>query len=565
MITHHRTLPVVLALLAGCATSTTPTSSVPDPFFDLDPDPGVFEAVLTARQANIDIDGEVVSMLTYGGVLPGPEIRVTEGDRVVIHLQNELAQDYPTTIHWHGIEGTNAADGTPTTQKPVESGDSFTYDFRVPRAGIYWFHPHVRGAQATFSGLYAPLIVDDPDLDELVDAGVLPATLKTVVLSDVSSFRGEVLSVEGDDATDIMNGIEGEQLLVNGEVMPVIEAPAGEGIRLQLINTSITRFWRLSVPGHTLLKVGGQNGLLDHVVVEGGVISGEAEHEDGTVAAVDIDTGYARGEILLAPAERADVVLMLNGEVGTEVELRWEDWARGRHGMWMDGDEMIMADAEDDGTRPGVDVATFRVTAGGGTSYSLAEGDPVLAAVGRSVEVLSTDGVSVDFTGAARTELQELMEMDQDASGTWVMSSEFFIDDEAWTPSLDGPTQSTAPTARHARIGDRLSWEVHNSTAMAHPFHLHGFSFQVTEMVRDEAEAHEEGEDTSEGPMTTRWQPAAPEWMDTVNIPPFTSAMLVVDVSDPNGDGGALGRWMAHCHIFQHAEEGMMTELIVDP
>ncbi len=546
-----------LAVIGGCA-SPEPFATAADPFVDVDPDPRVFEAVLTARQATIDVGGELVSMLSYGGAVPGPEIRVTQGDRVVVHLQNALPSDFPTSIHWHGVEGTNAADGTATTQLAVQPGGAFTYDFVVPRAGIFWYHPHVRGAQSTFSGLYAPLVVDDPDDAALVAAGVLPTTRRTLVLSDVSSFRGEVLSVEVDDPTEIMNGTEGDALLVDGQVDPVIDVPAGEGIRLQLVNASITRFWRLSVPGHLLVRVGGQNGLLERAQVEGGVVAGVRTDAAGALP-VDVDLGFDEGEILLAPGERADVVLVLDEPVGAEVALRWEDYARGRHEMWVEDGEMVMGDAEDDGTRPGQDVATFRVIAGQGAPYAITGGDPVLAAVGRSVDAASLDGVTVDFTGPSRIELQEEMDMEQGASGEWVMSSRFFIDGATWMAMDHGPDQPDAPNARYARFGDTIAWEVHNATPMAHPYHLHGFSFQVLEFVRDDAA--ESGDD----PATTRWAPRSPEWVDTVNVPAFTSAILRVDITDPNGDGGAAGRWMAHCHIFQHGEAGMMAELIVAP
>jgi len=547
--------PLALVLIAGCS-APEPFPTVADPFVDLDPDPRVFEAVLTARAATVDVGGELVSMLTYGGVVPGPEIRVTQGDRVVIHLQNALPSDFPTTIHWHGIEGTNAADGTPTTQLAVQPGQAHTYEFVAPRPGVYWYHPHVRGAQSTFSGLYAPLIVDDPDDAALVAAGVLPATRRALVLSDVSSFRGEVLSVEGDDATEVMNGTEGEVLLVDGQVDPVIDVPAGEGIRLQVVNASITRFWRLSVPRHELVRVGGQNGLLERAVIDGGAAPGVREGSAGSEEVV-VDLGYAAGEVLLAPGERADLVLVLDEAVGAEVPLRWEDYARGRHGMWVEGGEMVMGDADDDGTRPGQQVATFRVVAGQGAPYTIAAGDPVLAAVGRAVAPASLDGVTVDFTGPSRVELQEEMDMAQGADGAWVMESAFFIDGVSWMAMDHGPDQPDAPNARYAQIGDVISWEVHNATEMAHPYHLHGFSFQVVEFVQEDEAGSE--------PTTTRWAPAAPEWVDTVNVPAGTSAFLRVEVADPNGDGGAAGRWMAHCHLFQHGEAGMMSELIVAP
>jgi len=98
-------------------------ADTPDRVVDINAADDVFEMHLSARQAHIDIGPEVVKMLTYGAQLPGPEIRVQQGDRVIVHLHNELPDDFPTTIHWHGIEGTNAADGTPTTQGPVLPGE----------------------------------------------------------------------------------------------------------------------------------------------------------------------------------------------------------------------------------------------------------------------------------------------------------------------------------------------------------------------------------------------------------------------------------------------------------
>jgi FtsP/CotA-like multicopper oxidase with cupredoxin domain len=149
-------------------------------------------------------------------------------------------------------------------------GDSFTYDFVVTRAGLFWYHPHVRGAQGVFEGLYGPLIVDDPDEPALRDLGVLPKDERVLVLADLSELGGAPWSVEVDNPMEVMNGTEGEHLLVDGREDPVFEVAAGEPVRLRIVNSSITRFWRLAVPGHTLYRIGGQGGLLDRVRVEGG-------------------------------------------------------------------------------------------------------------------------------------------------------------------------------------------------------------------------------------------------------------------------------------------------------
>ena len=138
---------------------------------DLDPAEGRFEGVLSAAPVTLDMTGEDVEFLAYNGSIPGPLIRVGLGDAVSIRFDNQLPDDaeWASGIHWHGIEGYNASDGTPVTQVATMPGESFTYEFRATRAGTFWYHPHVRGAQALFAGLYAPLVVVDPDEAELIE------------------------------------------------------------------------------------------------------------------------------------------------------------------------------------------------------------------------------------------------------------------------------------------------------------------------------------------------------------------------------------------------------------
>ena len=75
-------------------------------------------------------------------MVPGPELRITEGDVLEVALHNAVPED--TTIHWHGLALRNDMDGVhDLTQSPIRSGESFTYRFTVPDAGTYWFHPHM--------------------------------------------------------------------------------------------------------------------------------------------------------------------------------------------------------------------------------------------------------------------------------------------------------------------------------------------------------------------------------------------------------------------------------------
>jgi FtsP/CotA-like multicopper oxidase with cupredoxin domain len=156
---------------------------------------------------------------------------------------------------------------------------------------------------------------------------------------------------------------------------------------------------------------------------------------------------------------------------------------------------------------------------------------------------------------------------------TWLMDTEMTINGVEWHPDRTGPTQPEAPTAKHASLGDVLVWEVHNTTSMAHPWHLHGFSYQPLEFIRHDGEGdgheaggeEEEEEEEEEDLTTTHWTLDYDEYEDTTLIPPHTSLIYRVKLEDVNGDGGAAGRWLKHCHIFQHGEDGMMSELIVSP
>jgi FtsP/CotA-like multicopper oxidase with cupredoxin domain len=110
-----------------------------------------------------EVGGRKVQTWGYNGGVPGPEIRVTEGDTLRVMALNRLPVD--TTIHWHGLPVPNAMDGVPhITQPPIESGKEFTYEFVVPTASTYVYHSHV-GLQLD-RGVYGPLIVE-PKKEEL--------------------------------------------------------------------------------------------------------------------------------------------------------------------------------------------------------------------------------------------------------------------------------------------------------------------------------------------------------------------------------------------------------------
>jgi len=523
---------------------------------DINPNPNIFETTIIAKPKKIKLaNGKKVTVFAYNGQVPGPEIRVKQGDRVIVHFKNKLPEDFPSTIHWHGIELNNKSDGTPMTQTPVPSGGTYTYDFIAKRGGNYWYHPHVRGSQVVNAGLYGPLIVKQYVERDLKNENILPRKEKTIVLSDMSVVDGKLKNIETTPMLETMNGTEGEHLLVNGKVLPTFKARAGEPLRLRLINASITRYYRLSLPGHTMYRVGGEGGLLSKVRVEGGSVMGmrmpmPMDMMDGMMmpkytgytGPIMIDQGYDKGEIVIAPAQRADIVIIPNGKKGDTLTVQWKDFARGRHMMVMTPDGMMMTEADDDGLRPSIDLFKIKLKKNKRSKYSINEGDALVANPGRLVSERQDSQIKLQANMMAM--------MMGKPKNTW-----FKIDD------FSGVEKRT--NFRVAKIGETIKWETHNHTDMHHPFHLHGFSFQPTMFMTMH---HDKG-------FMDMWNVNAEnEYVDTVNVPPHTSVFYLFNIDERAGYAaevgtelgtGATGDWVFHCHIFQHGENGMMSFLRV--
>jgi FtsP/CotA-like multicopper oxidase with cupredoxin domain len=117
---------------------------------------------LTASEIQWEVSpGQMVAAMAYNGQVPGPQIRVREGDRVRINLKNELKQS--TAIHMHGVELPNDMDGVPyITQPPVKPGESFTYEFTAPvgNSGSHMYHSHHNSATQVGLGLLGAFIIE---------------------------------------------------------------------------------------------------------------------------------------------------------------------------------------------------------------------------------------------------------------------------------------------------------------------------------------------------------------------------------------------------------------------
>jgi len=463
----------VLLACCGCsdpAPAAEPSQSQPSGWLDeialpqvvdLNPDPHVLEFNLEARVESVElVPGKPTAMWTYDGGLPGPLIRAQVGDRVIVHFKNSLPE--PTTIHWHGLRIPAVMDGAVGhSQSAVEPGGSFEYDFVLPDAGTYWYHPHYNSSAQVGNGLYGPIIVDDPaEPPGLGDEVVM-------VLSDASVDEAGVLEPAdsgGDFGT--LFGREGNLILVNGRVNPTIHARAGLRQRWRIINTAKARYFQLGLAGHSFTRIGGDGGLLEMPTVS--------------------------PTVLVAPAERADVLLE-PGSAGPEqladgLTLRWLPYDRGFGAVY---------------NRPEEDVLQLRFT-GEPPARS-----PALPALHRVIPSVPTEGA---------TPVDIALTLDIPSGGSLSMG-------------INGVPFSDASHVP-ARIGETQVWTVKNTFEWDHPFHLHGFFFQVLDV--------------------NGVAPAVREWKDTANVPVNSTLRFVVAFDE------RPGMWMFHCHILDHADAGMM-------
>ncbi|CAN5169996.1 hypothetical protein BH11PAT1_BH11PAT1_5130 [soil metagenome] len=187
----------------------------------------VFKITAQPVKWNI-VKGTTITAWTYNGTVPGPLIRVTDGDKVKIIVKNTLPE--PTTIHWHGIQVPNNMDGIPDMiQKPIQPGDTFTYEFVAKPAGTFWYHSHVDPDKQISIGLSGAFIIDPqggeinkPDID------------KVLMLNEWRVIDGQTY------AAMPATGMDGNFFTINGKSFPDtenIEAKVGQKIRLRFIGT----------------------------------------------------------------------------------------------------------------------------------------------------------------------------------------------------------------------------------------------------------------------------------------------------------------------------------------
>jgi len=264
-------------------------------------------AILPGRETSVwRYSGEVVrgradALAVLPGSYLGPTLRLNHGERVRIHLTNELPE--PTIVHWHGLHLPEEADGHP--RLAIAPGETYTYDFQViNRAGTYWYHPHPHGTTGpqVYAGLAGLLIVSDAE----EQAAGLPSGEQDVslVLQDRLFTADNQFSYPVQGMHGQMVGVIGDRILVNGRpdfALPVATRP----YRLRILNGSNARIYRLGwQDGRPLQVIGTDGGLLERALT--------------------------RHQVVLSPGERIELWVDLGPEpVGSELVLENQDYPSG--------------------------------------------------------------------------------------------------------------------------------------------------------------------------------------------------------------------------------------------
>jgi FtsP/CotA-like multicopper oxidase with cupredoxin domain len=411
-------------------------------------DPRTVRISLDARETEWEVaPGVTITGFGYNGQVPGPAIELTQGVPVEIEFTNRLAE--PTLIHWHGLRVPAAMDGTDSTQRPVQPGETFTYRFTPPDAGTFWYHPHANETEQLEKGLYGAFIVRGAE-EPVVDRE------QTLIFDDVNAdAQGRLAKFGG--FRERHDGREGDIRLINGKAEPRLTIAAGQVERWRIINASSARYVRFSLGGATFRIIGTDGGLIEAPV--------EAT------------------EVLLPAADRVEILVgpFAEGETFPIDSLQYFRSTMKRRGKEKFGQLVV-----------------------GPQKPSLASIPERL----RTIAPLATNDAVPTRTVNFSVGLSLRRGLD------FLVNGEMHHNDQP------------------VKIGDLQVWDVVNSSLMDHPFHLHGFFFQVLSVNGK--------------------PPAFRSWEDVVNLPPRSTVRIAWMPEDRPGN------WMYHCHILEHHEAGMM-------
>ena len=513
-----------------------------------------------------------VRMLAYNGSIPGPTLRVRQGSEVMVHVRND--GDTAATVHWHGLRLDNTYDGVPfETQPPIKIGGEFTYRLRFPDAGVYWYHPHIREDYGLDMGLYGNIVVEPADADYWpnVDREVV------VTLDDVLVEDGRIAAFHEGGPTHVAMGRFGNVMLTGGETSLALEAQVGEVVRFYFTNTANTRLFNVALAGLRMKLVGSDSGRYEHETFVDEVLLAPSER-----AVVDVrfdtpgrtliehrtpDRTYTLGTVEVADTAAASTSTEAFEQLRTSQELtswraRLDDHVARRPDKTLAFKSrmpLLYGDADTTATAYSCPMHPDVVSTEPGTCPHC--GMKLVAAPTSYMCPMHPD-VTSDTQGACPQCGMRLVPISANVEGAH--SHEHNHEGDAHSHDMpDGlewedlmPEINAASNEHNMiwtlldvdtgqqnweiewefRVGDlvkiRLLNDLDQDHPMHHPFHIHGAG-RFLILARD---------DVLESNLA---------WKDTVLVRSGETVDILLEVTNP-------GMWMAHCHIAEHNQSGMM-------
>lgn len=469
------------------------------------------------------VAGRTVDMLAYNGSIPGPTLRVPEGAEIRLNLKN--GGDMATSLHAHGVRMDNAFDGVPgVTQKEIAPGEAFTYTLKFPDAGIFWYHPHVRTDYALESGLYANIIVTPKD------AAYWSPTNREIalMLDDIALDKNGLLPFSDKTADHTLMGRFGNVMLVNGVTDYELSTKQGEVVRLYLTNAANTRLFNFTLPGAKMKLVGADVGRYAKETFVNEVLLSPGERrvvdvifeKSGTFEMVHRTPGkeYALGKVTVAAEQAAPdyaksfSLLRTNASVADEMQ--------GLMSTYLDKapDKRITLSLEMNGTMQNMMKESNSGMMGGGHMMG--------------------NGMMMSGSEMGMDDDDETLEWEDTMAG---MNTASNADMMKWKLVDDKTGLANTDIADWKfRQGDKVKIRVFNDPKslhpMQHPIHFHGQNLMVL---------------AKNGVPNDN-----PAWVDTVLVGKGETVDILLDASNP-------GTWVAHCHVLEHAEAGMMLTYTV--
>jgi CopA family copper-resistance protein len=522
---------------------------------------------LAVGQGAIEVAGRSGHAFAVNGSVPGPLVRLKEGEAVTLRVANHLAQD--TSIHWHGLLLPFQFDGVPGVSFPgIKPGETFVYELPALRqSGTYWWHSHSNLQEQ--AGHYGPIIIDpagpDPvqaDRDYVLllseFSPLHPHTIMAKLKKGEEYFNRQKTSwtddyrLSGSDRrmwagmrmmpTDIAD-VTGSTYtyLINGHApedsLEYLFSPC-ERVRLRIINGSAMSFFNIRIPGlrMSVVQADGKNVRPIEVdefqigTAETYDIVVEPTAEAHTIVAEAMDrSGMAVATLASRAGARAPVPSLRDPVLLTMTDM-------GHGGMdHSGGDHSNMGHAPSTG---GMDHGSMKMRDTSSLPPNVAVGPGIDMVSANPADRMGDPGLGLDKVGhkvLTYRDLTALEPNDDPRKPSRHMQIHLTGNMERYMWSFDGRKfNAVADQPIRFAYNERVRVKLVNDTMMAHPIHLHGHFFELVN-----------GADRMHQPQK-----------HTVIVQPGGSATFDLTADEP-------GDWAFHCHLLYHMHAGMFQVVTV--